>query len=313
MRTINLMINTTFLYSAALYLVTITPAFSQWESDRWLEKPVNDEIFSTYLEFFEYEEALAFNLDVRETSVEDGIYRERITFQSTSGVDVTADYYRPEGANISNGRPHIIVVHGGTPKGKDGVKRVVKGLVRSGMNVLAVDMLHFGERKTGLLKTFKNAEKANKLYNRKSVYLDWVIQTTKDVRRSFDLLKNHYKAESNKIAYLGISRGAEVGFIITGVEKRFGAVALLISGHLDAQETGHLAAACPANYVGRIAPTPTFLLNGEFDSDYDATRSVNPLHKLFAGKTDINWVQSGHTITEEGLTMMNAWFSKTLR
>ena len=36
-----------------------------------------------------------------------------------------------------------------------------QGLIRNGMNVLAIDMLHFGERKTGLLKTFKNDEKAN--------------------------------------------------------------------------------------------------------------------------------------------------------
>tara|TARA_B110000438_G_scaffold198395_1_gene189901 strand:+ start:4068 stop:5006 length:939 start_codon:yes stop_codon:yes gene_type:complete len=302
-----------FLYSIFLYLMITTSAYSQWESDRWLDNPVSDEIFATYLEFFEYEKELEFNLNVREKLIIDGIYMERITFQSTRNVNVTADYYKPDGISYSNERPHIIIVHGGTPKGKDGVKRVVKGLIRNGMNVLAIDMLHFGERKTGLLKTFKNDEKANNLYNRKSEYLDWVIQTTKDVSRSFDLLENHYKAKNDKIAYLGISRGAQVGFIVTGVEKRFGAVALLIAGHLDALETGHLAAACPANYVGRIAPTPTFLLNGEFDSDYDADKSVKPLHKLFDKRTSINWVQSGHTITEEGLILMNSWLSQTLR
>ena len=290
----------------------INTSFSQWESDQWLEKPVSDEIFTTYLDFFEYEDKLDFKLNIRETTNNDGIYKERITFQSTDAMDVTADYYRPQGASADSQRPHIIVVHGGSPSGKDGTyNRIVKGLIRSGMNVLAIDLLHFGERKTGLLTTFKNDDKAKNLYNRKSFYLEWVIQTTKDVSRSVDLLLNHYNASADSIAYLGLSRGAEMGFIVTGVEKRFSAVALLISGRFDALETGHLAAACPANYVGRISPTPTFLLNGKYDSDYDAEKSVKPLHRLFGGNTEVHWMDSGHSITKEGLQLLNNWFVDT--
>ncbi len=289
--------------------------FAQWESDKWLENPVNDDIFRTYLEFFEYDKNLNFDLKIRDKSVTDGILRERITFTSTEGMNVTADYYKPNITSIRDNRPHIIVVHGGTPRGKDGMyNRVVKSLIRNGMNVLAIDMLHFGERKTGLLTTFRNDDKAKNLYNRKSVYLNWVIQTTKDVSRSFDLLVDHYNALPDKIGYVGVSRGGQVGFIVTGVEKRFNAVALLIAGHMDALETGHLAAACPANYVARIYPTPTFLLNGTFDSDYDMEKSVKPLHKQFNPKsTEIHWMDVGHTITDDGFNLMNNWLAKTLR
>ena len=315
MRNVNKIINilpkllTVLLFNIAI----VNTSFSQWESDQWLEKPVSDEVFSTYLDFFEYEKELPFKLNVREVINNDGIYKERITYQSTDGMDVTADYYRPQGRNLSNDRPHIIVVHGGSPSGKDGTyNRVVKGLIRKGMNVLAIDLLHFGERKTGLLTTFKNDDKAKNLYNRKSFYLEWVVQTTKDVSRSIDLLINHYNASSKSIAYLGISRGAEMGFIVTGVEKRFSAVALLISGHFDALETGHLAAACPANYVGRISPTPTFLLNGKYDSDYDAEKSVKPLHKLFGINTDKHWMVSGHSITKEGFALTTTWLATNL-
>ena len=291
------------------------PVYAQWESDKWLENPVNDDIFQTYLEFFEYDKNLNFDLNIRDKSVTDSILRERITFTSTEGMDVTADYYKPNISSTRDNRPHIIVVHGGTPRGKDGMyNRVVKGLIRNGMNVLAIDMLHFGERKTGLLTTFRNDDKAKNLYNRKSVYLNWVIQTTKDVSRSFDLLVNHYNASSDKIGYVGVSRGGQVGFIVTGVEKRFNAVALLIAGHLDALETGHLAAACPANYVARIYPTPTFLLNGTFDSDYDMEKSVKPLHEQFNSEsTEIQWMEVGHTITEDGFNLMNNWLTKQLR
>ena len=55
-----------------------------------------DEIFNTYLDFFVYEDQLDFKLNIRETSNNDGIYKERITFQSTNDMGVTADYYRPQ-------------------------------------------------------------------------------------------------------------------------------------------------------------------------------------------------------------------------
>tara|TARA_Y100000768_G_C23987685_1_gene689993 strand:+ start:2566 stop:3501 length:936 start_codon:yes stop_codon:yes gene_type:complete len=305
-----------FQYISLLMMLLnlFSDVYAQWESDKWLENPVSDDIFQTYLEFFTYDKNLNFDLNIRDKSVTDGILRERITFTSTDDMAVTADYYKPNISNLSEKRPHIIVVHGGTPRGKDGMyNRVVKGLIRNGMNVLAIDMLHFGERKTGLLTTFRNDDKATNLYNRKSVYLDWVIQTTKDVSRSFDLLVEHYNALPDKIGYVGVSRGGQVGFIITGVEKRFKAVALLIAGHLDALETGHLAAACPANYVSRIYPTPTFLLNGTFDSDYDMERSVKPLHKQFNPEsTEIHWMEVGHTITDDGFNLMNNWLANTL-
>ncbi|MBT3427308.1 MAG: hypothetical protein HOL98_02040 [Gammaproteobacteria bacterium] len=287
-------------------------AYAQWDSDQWLESPVSDEVFQNYLGFFTYESDLDFNLKVRERSHEEGIYKERITFQSTSDIAVTADYYRLNSLE-SIARPHVIVVHGGSASGKDGMyNRVVKGLIRHGVNVLAIDLLHFGERKTGLLTTFKNDDKANNLYNRKSLYLEWVIQTVKDVGRSYDLLTRHYKANPTKIGYLGISRGAELGFIITGVEKRFDAVALAISGHFDRLERGHLAAACPANYVGRISPTPTFLINGRFDSDYDAEKSVKPLQKHFGESTEIHWMDTGHNLPPDEASKIFQWLSKTL-
>ena len=309
----NYRINIIYISLISIYLLGI-PSFvyAQWDSDQWLESPVSDEVFQNYLGFFTYESDLNFNLDVREISQEEGIYKERITFQSTPNMSVTADYYRLN-SHESISRPHVIVVHGGTASGKDAMyNRVVKGLIRHGMNVLAIDLLYFGERKTGLLTSFKNDDKANNLYNRKSLYLEWVIQTVKDVGRSYDLLTNHYKANPKKIGYLGISRGAELGFIITGVEKRFNAVALAISGHFDRLETGHLAAACPANYVGRISPVPTFLINGRFDSDYDAEKSVKPLHKLFGESTEFHWMETGHNLPPEETTKIYQWLSKKL-
>ena len=57
---------------ASLLLVMMllyNPVYAQWESDKWLESPVNDDIFQTYLEFFEYDKNLNFDLNIRDKSV----------------------------------------------------------------------------------------------------------------------------------------------------------------------------------------------------------------------------------------------------
>lgn len=300
------------LWCAAASLGNPTDAKAQWNSDQWLESPVSDEVFENYLGFFTYDDGLDFRAEVRGSEQREGIHTEQIRFQSTPGVFVTADYYRPAGA-ARGSRPHVIVVHGGGPMGKGMMAPFAELLVRQGMNVLAIDLLHFGERTTDLLTTFTANEKADRLYNQKPVYLEWVVQTVKDVGRSFDLLTSRYGADPQRIAYHGFSRGAEVGFIVTGVEKRFGAVSLVYGGHFDRLETGHLAAACPANYVGRIAPTPTLLLNGRFDSDYDRELSVDPLHRLFGEPTEIRWVDTGHQRpTPEDQRGIADWLSRQL-
>ena len=43
-----------------------------------------------------------------------------------------------------------------------------------------------------LLVDFTESEKHEKLYNQESQYLAFVIQTVKDVGRSYDLLVDHY-------------------------------------------------------------------------------------------------------------------------
>ena len=54
---------------------------------------------------------------------------------------------------------------------------------------------------------------------------------------------------------MGFSRGAVLASIVGGYDIRLKSVALIIGGHFDRFEDGHLAAACPANYVGRINPS----------------------------------------------------------
>lgn len=284
----------------------------QWASDAWLDQPVDQSTFDTYLEFFTYDTELPFDLETLSVTNEEGIRVEHITFTSTPGEVVFADYYTATSAR--QGRPHLVLVHGGIRPGKASMRPIAEFLVRRGFGVISIDMPEFGERDTGLLRSFSEADKHESLYNRESTYLQWVVQLVKDVGRTVDLLQSHYAADPESIGYVGFSRGGQAGSIVAGADDRLRAVALMYGGHFDRSETGHLAAACPANYIGRIAPRPLWLLNGTFDGDYDRERSVEPLYRHAGQPTEMRWVETGHQLPgQDDLEVLADWLVSTLQ
>jgi fermentation-respiration switch protein FrsA (DUF1100 family) len=76
-------------------------------------------------------------------------------------------------------------------------------------------------------------------------------------------------------------------------------VILLYGGHFDADENGHLPAACPANYIGRIAPRPLLMINGTQDAIMSKELSVDPMFKLARQPKQIIWTDGGHMFTNE--------------
>jgi dienelactone hydrolase len=297
--------------SAAIAAVAAGPASAQWASDAWLENPVGQETFDTYREFFRYDAGEPFDLETRSVDDVEGIRVRRLTFTSTPDETVYADYY--EAATSTRDRPHLILVHGGIRPGKASMRPIAEFLVRRGFSVMAIDMPLFGERDTGQLASFSESDKHENLYNRESIYLQWIIQLVKDVGRTFDLLVDEFGADPARIAYVGFSRGAQAGFIVTGVDQRFVASANLYGGHLDRSETGHLAAACPANYIGRIAPRPMWILNGTFDGDYDRALSVEPLLRLAGEPHEVHWVETGHQFPrEQDLEKLAKWLIEVM-
>lgn len=284
-------------WCASLACAPLAPAFAQDRSDQWLRSPVDDRTFRTYLSFFTYEAALPFETRALESDEFEGIRREHLSFQTSTGVRAFARIYNAA-APTGGASGWIIFLHGGTQSGKDGpgARYIATFLARAGWNVFALDMQYFGERVTGLFTTFTDPEKHARLYNQPSTYLAWVSQTVKDVGRSFDLLVRERKADPKKIALVGFSRGAEVGMIVGGADRRLAAVVSLYGGHFDALETGHLPAACPANYVGRISPRPLLMVNGTQDTDFDRVAAVLPLQNLVRNPNRLIWVETGHTV-----------------
>jgi len=281
---------------------------------QWLAKPVDDRTFKTYLGFFAYDRQLPLELKILDVSEQDGVAREHLSFQSTPGVRVFAYFYRPVAALKRT--PAVILLHGGGAVGKAGATTQAFGLTlaRLGWGVLAIDLQYFGERSTDLLSTYTEQEKGDRLYNQPSVYLAWVGQTVKDVGRALDLLAAERNADPGRIALLGSSRGAVLGTIAAAAERRLAAVVLSYGGHMTAWEKGHLPAACPANYIGRISPRPLLMLNGTQDATFPRDTAVLPLHKLAKNPQQTLWFDTGHAApNEEQRASIVKWLRESLK
>jgi dienelactone hydrolase len=284
-------------------------------TDQWLTRPIDDLTYQTHMDFFSYDQSLPFETAVIASAEHEGIYSEHLSFQSTPGVRIFADYYSSGGSSAADG-PALIVLHGGSAQGKDAgyVKFLVELVVRAGWSALAIDMQYFGERSTELLTTFTEEDKHEHLYNRPGVYLPWIVQNVKDISRSFDFLVGEKGFKPTRIGLFGISRGAQVSMIAGAVEQRLVAVLLLHGGHFDRLENEHLPAACPANYIGRISPRPLLMVNGTRDSDYDKSASIEPLFTLAREPKQIIWVDGGHmALEEEHRSAMVQWLRQNVK
>jgi dienelactone hydrolase len=301
--------------TAALAIATFAapiPAGARQAADEWLARPVDDRTFKTFLEFFTYDRRLPLDLQVADGDQQEGIKRERLSFQSTPGARVFADLYHPPGASPQKSAT-LIMLHGGVATGKASVAGHARNFARAGWNVLVIDLQYFGERATDLLTSFSEQEKHERLYNEPTLYLAWIAQTVKDVGRAADILAGR-GFDAKRIGLVGFSRGAILGVIAAAVDPRLAAIVMIYGGHFDALERRHVAAACPANYIGRVAPRPLLMVNGTQDSDLIRETSVEPLYRLTKPPKHILWSDGGHmAISEQNRALMLQWLRNNLK
>ena len=89
---------------------------------------------------------------------------------------------------------------------------------------------------------------------------------------------------------------------------------LLHGGHFDFFEEGHRAAACPANYIGRI-DRPVFFVNSETDGDCLPETAILPIHLLAGPSAEIRWTTAGGhgALNDNDLSAVAAWLRDKLR
>lgn len=146
-------------------------------------------------------------------------------------------------------------------------------------------------------------------------------QAVVDMRRGIDLLLSIPGLDSNRIAYIGHSYGAQWGAIIAAVDRRL-AACILIGGtptlaevimKSDDPDFVELRRAIPKNqidsylkinaafdaihYIPYAAPTPLFFQFARFERYF----SIEAMEKYFAAASvpkEIRWYNTGHEIND---------------
>ncbi len=134
---------------------------------------------------------------------------------------------------------------------------------------------------------------------------DWVIQMSKDLRRSVDYLETRADIDKGRMAYYGVSAGGFFASISLAVEDRFKA-AVLVSGGFP-NSMGLLPAIDPINHAPRVR-TPVLMVNGKEDSVFPYETSQRPMYGLLG--TDDEHKQ--HKLYPGGHGL-GALFSKQIR
>jgi len=109
-----------------------------------------------------------------------------------------------------------------------------------------------------------------------TAWRDHMIMWAKDVGRSVDYLENRPDIAKEKIAYMGVSWGAEIAPLFLAVEPRI-SLAVLYIGGFNRQPS--LPEADPVNFAPRVT-VPVLMLNGLYDFFYPTATSQEPMFKL---------------------------------
>jgi len=115
----------------------------------------------------------------------------------------------------------------------------------------------------------------------------------------------------DKLAFLGLSSGANQGLILTAVENRYRSVALVGLGVRAGWEKW-IAEANLINFASHIS-APKLILKGRYDEAHPLKTETEPLFNLLPEPRRIVIVESGHVPPPEIFAPeINRWLDETL-
>jgi predicted esterase len=251
----------------------ILPLFRDYNK----EKPVNDEIFRVYKDFYDYEKTeLAPKVESINESAEHWI-KEKITFNAAYNNERMMTYlYLPK-----KGKPpfQTVIWYPGADK------FYMRSSDRIDEDLEYIDFLLIQGRAVlyPIYKSTYERHDSFKLYppnlNRNS-WRDHCIKWSQDLGRAIDYLETRTDIDINRLAYHGFSQGAIVAPILLALESRIKAGILEAGGLLF----GSLAEivspdADPFHFAPRVK-IPILMLNGEYDILRRVEESQQQLERL---------------------------------
>ena len=242
----------------------------------------------------------------------------RFAYTSVNSQRVPALLFLPKTASATRPVPCVVVLHG-LGGSKDLMAGFCRALAAQGFASCAIDLSGQGERAPAGQKGAVSADQLEQNL------VGSVTQTTRDVRRLIDYLDTRHDIDPKRIGLAGLSLGAIIGTVASGVDTRIKATVLVSGGGgwgeilrvLSARYatyngqavTGRenlnwplinalLAPNDPLTFAAHIAPRPLLMINGRQDTTipparaealYAAAQSASNSH------VRIDWLpQAGH-------------------
>jgi len=235
------------------------------------ETPVGDELFAAYRSQYSYDRT---DLSPKVERVDDehaDWTREKVTFAAAYGGErVIAYLYLPKRRDppfqtvvFFPGAGSIFMRSSETLLDL----REFDFLIKSGRALVYPVYKSTYERGDGLQSDFPSAT---------SNWRDHVITWSKDLARTIDYLETRPDVDRERLAYVGVSWGAQQGALLPALEPRLKTL-VLVAGGFPLQKTR--PEVDPINFAPRIT-VPTLMLSGRYDFSYPSASSQEPMFRL---------------------------------
>lgn len=261
--------------------------------------------FKKWLVHYAYDKT-PLEAEIVERTETDSWTREKISFTGGGGERAAAYLYLPRNAPRPLQAVHWIPA-ADVPLGFSSLPHSIEDflapVIKSGRAVFAVVVKGYNERP--FPPGYESPPGVTVEYRKE------IVGKVTDWRRGLDYLETRGDINPNKIAFLGLSSGANLGLILTAVEKRYASAAFVGLGVRPAWEKW-IAEANLINFVPHIA-APKLILKGRYDEAHPLKTETEPLFNLLSEPRRIRIVESGHVPPPEIFApLINDWLDETL-
>jgi cephalosporin-C deacetylase-like acetyl esterase len=284
----------------------------------------SQETYEQRLKRFEYDRNAP--LDIKQTSVEerDGAKIYDISYQSLKGGRVPAYLVVPSGKG-----PFAAILFG---------HWAMKGSPMRNRTEFLDEAVAYA--RAGAVSLLPDAPFARPGFKESTQPFDpqdvqVYFQQVMDLRRGVDLLLARKDVDSSRLAYVGHSYNANVGGVLSGIEKRIKTFVLMAGTLSDAEdlrsdhpdivkmrqsisaerleqiiaETSWLD---PANYIGRAAPS-SVLLQYAYEDGFLSEKRERHYFSLISEPKAIKFYHAGHALNAEALRDRYAWLREKIK
>jgi dipeptidyl aminopeptidase/acylaminoacyl peptidase len=249
------------------------------------ERPVTDQLYEAYRRSYLYDRT---PLDARVESTDDSHpywRKEKISIRAAYGNDrVPAYLFLPKNA----APPYQALVY--FPGGD--AMQLVQSNESLGHGLIFIEFAMRSGRAV-LFPIYGGTFERHFEFSGVNSWKDLVIQWEKDVSRSVDYLETRPDIDRGRLAFYGLSLGANRGPLVCAVETRFKTCVLLAGGLSATQQPPEVDG---VNFAPR-AHAPLLMLNGRYDFDQSFEMQAKPMLRLWgAPEKDKRLVifESGH-------------------